>query len=71
MFTTSSGAAAPPFTFWPASFREVGFRIERLPDDTYQAIAQGGYVSPPYLSANEALDAAAAWCNSIATQGGN
>ena len=71
MFTTSSGAAAPPVTLWATSFRGVGFRIERLPDGTYQAIAEGGYVSPPYLSANEALDAAAAWCNSSATQGGN
>ena len=69
MFTTSPGAAAPPFTFWPASFRGVGFAIVTLPDGTYQAIAEGGYRSHPYVSADEALTDVTAWC-ALHAQGG-
>ena len=69
MYTTSLGAATAPSTIWPASFRGIGFRIDHLPDGTYQAIAEGGYVSRPYASADDALTDVTAWCAQQA-QGG-
>ena len=69
MFITSSGAAAPPSTIWPASFRGVGFRIDHLPDGGYQAVAEGGYVSPCYLTADAALTDVTAWI-AVHAQGG-
>ena len=70
MFTTLLGAVAPSFTLWPASFRGIGFQIDRLPDGSYQAIAQGGYTSYLYIDLQEALTDVTAWCNQQAMQGG-
>ena len=70
MFTTSLGAAAPPVTLWATSFRGIGFRIDQLPNGLYQAVAQGGYVSPCYVDLQAALADVTAWCNQHA-QGEN
>ena len=69
MYTTWRGAAAPPRTIWPASFRGVSFRIDHLPDGTYQAVTEGGYVSPCSLTADAALTDVTAWIAAHA-QGG-
>ena len=69
MFITSFGAAAAPAILWATSFRGIGFRIDQLPDGTYQAIAQGGYVSRCYADLHDALADITAWCNHTATQG--
>ena len=61
--------AHPVRPAWPASLRGVGFRIDQLPDGRYQAIAEGGYVSRPYPTAQAALVDVTAWCEQHA-QGG-